>query len=108
MIECSIKGCGEFCSETLNPEGAKHWIRVRACQCGAYDLRTPKSCTCQSDPSDVVQTSYWPNLDWWMFGGVEEIILCPTHRREVLVEIVGQRNMDPSMNPTAQNRGNVH
>lgn len=108
MIECSIHGCREFCSEVLNPEGAKRWVRLRACRCGAYDLREPKSCTCQADPSEVIPTTYWPNLDWWALGGIEEIILCPTHRRAVLVEIVDQRDRDPSMNQTAQNRGNVH
>ena len=61
MLECSIKGCREMCSE-LNVEESQRWVRLRACRCGAYDLRDPRSCTC-GDPSEPF-TSYWPNLDW--------------------------------------------
>lgn len=107
MITCTIKDCGEYVSEhfTEKPILAR-WIIIRACQCGAYDLRNKKSCTCRSE--GPVQISYWPNLDWWAFGGVEEVILCPRHRKEIADEIIHQRNLDPGMNPTRQDHGNVH
>lgn len=110
MFECSIKGCGELVAE--RSRGVVRWLRLRACRCGAYDLREPKSCTCQADESDVIPTSYWPNLDWWTLGGVEEVILCPAHRKEVFDNIVHQRTEDPSMNRTkssgSPDSGNRH
>lgn len=107
MIRCTIRGCDEFASEIFTDKALlARWIIVRACRCGAYDLKQHKSCTCKSE--GPVPISYWPNLDWWAFGGVEEVVLCPNHRREVASEIAGQRLDDPSMNSEKQNRGNVH
>lgn len=107
MISCSIKGCDEFVSEYLSPrEIAAKWIIIRACRCGAYNIQEHKSCVCHND--GPIPISYWPNLDWWAFGGVDEVVLCPKHRAEVYREIVGQQINDPSMNSTKQNRGNLH
>lgn len=107
MLQCDIKGCKEIASETLTPiEVIKHWIILRACQCGANDLRHPKSCTCRSE--GLVPTSYWPNLDWYAFGGVDQLTLCPLHKLEVYGEILQQRGIDPGMNPGKQDRGNLH
>lgn len=107
MIFCSIKGCNEFASEYLSPkEIIARWIIVRACRCGAYNIQEQKSCTCRND--GPVPISYWPNLDWWAFGGVDEIVLCPYHRKDVFNEIAQQRSQDLGMDSTKQNRGNVH
>jgi hypothetical protein len=107
MIHCIIKGCEESASETFtSAEDLKRWVIFRACRCGAYSLTEPKSCVCQSE--GPVPISYWPNLDWWAFGGVEEIIICPDHKLEIFNEIIKQREADPTMNQTQQNRGNLH
>ena len=99
MLNCSIKGCEECCSEVMNPQQAARWIILRACQCGAYDQRNAKECTCPRHPEHPTPITYWPRLDWWMAGGVDELTLCPAHRREVTREITLQRLRDPSMNP---------
>jgi hypothetical protein len=106
VINCDIKGCGAFESEILGPEKLEHWIRLKACQCGAWDHRTPKSCTCQS--YGPLKTSYWPNLDWWALGGVEQITLCPDHKILVMHEIERQRGLDPSMDSEKPNPTNRH
>lgn len=107
MIECSIKGCEEICAD--DGRDLDRWVILRACHCGAYDLRDPKSCTCPAHPESKVKITYWPMLDWWLLGGVEQVILCPQHRREVYREIVLQRVLDPSMNPGGgQNPTNRH
>ena len=97
MIVCSIKGCKESCAN--NGRNAHRWIILRACKCGAQDLGHPRSCTCAVDPACQTPTSYWPNLDWWALGGVDEIVLCPAHKFAVYDEIIKQRAQDPSMNP---------
>lgn len=107
MIECTIKGCTNCVSESLSPrEELGRWIIFRACRCGAYNLAEPKSCTCRSE--GPVPISYWPNLDWYAFGGVEEITICPEHKLEIFQEIIRQRGNDPGMNSGRQDRGNVH
>lgn len=106
MYECSIESCGEVVAE--RGRDIERWLRLRACRCGAYNLDEPKSCTCRADESESIPTSYWPNLDWWILGGVEEVILCPIHRRQVFHEVIKQRDQDPSMNQEKQNPGNVH
>jgi hypothetical protein len=107
MIHCTIKGC-EACASDIftSKEDLERWVIFRACRCGAYNLAEQKSCTCKNDGPTPI--SYWPNLDWFALGGVEEIVLCPEHKLEVMQEIIKQRGMDPSMNPTRQNRGNIH
>jgi len=92
MINCSIKGCEANESEWLSdPEMLSRWVILRSCRCGAYDHRDqPKSCTCPSHPESKVPISYWPNLDWWILGGVEEIVLCPDHKELVRKEIQRQ------------------
>ena len=110
MLKCYIKGCHAWVSNLVHLVSSseiKHWIRIRACRCGAWDTRTPRSCTCHAE-DDGYPTSYWPNLDWFAFGGVEEVILCPTHKAEVMAEIARQRVSDPSMNSERQDRGNIH
>ena len=106
MIQCDIKGCKNFESELLSSkEVLSHWVIFRACRCGAYDHKKPKSCTCSSEGH--VKISYWPNLDWWAFGGVDQITLCPEHKLEVMREIVKQQINDPSMDqerPSPYNR----
>jgi hypothetical protein len=107
MIYCTIKGCTNCASETLTPQAIlSRWVIFRACRCGAYNLAENKSCTCRSE--GAVPVSYWPNLDWYALGGVEEIILCPDCKLEVFEEIVQQRASDPSMNQAKRNRGNLH
>ena len=109
MIECSIKGCGAVVSEILGEDFVlKHWIMVRACRCGAWDSRNPQACKCQPPEGSRVPMSYWPNLDWWMFGGVEEVVLCPFHKSEVYDEILHQRGIDSSMNPEKPSPYNRH
>lgn len=97
MIQCDIKGCDAFESTLIagSKEKLSHWVVLRSCQCGAYDGRKPKSCTCRSDAP--VPTSFWPNLDWWALGGVDKITLCPDHKVLVMHEIERQRGLDPSM-----------
>jgi hypothetical protein len=108
MKTCSIKGCHNFISETLSTQHMRNrWIVLRSCRCGAWDARTPKSCTCGMMEQHAVPTQYWPSLDWWAYGGVDEVILCPRHREEVMFEIIRQRNLDASMNvdrPSPYNR----
>ena len=109
MITCTISGCKEMESENLSsPDILKHWIILRACRCGAWaaNFGNPKSCTCRSE--GPVPISYWPHLDWWKFGGVDEITLCPAHKLEVMEDIIRQRGDDPSMNSQKFNRGNRH
>lgn len=107
MLECSVKGCGALASETLgDPKELKQWAIFRACRCGAYNTSTPKSCTCSND--GPLYITYWPNLDWYALGGVEQVTLCPDHRVLVAKEIMRQRGIDPSMNAARLNRGNVH
>jgi hypothetical protein len=99
MITCSIKGCSAEISELLSTDTAtmKRWIILRACRCGAFDARNKKSCTCTAEPGRIVPIQYWPNLDWWMLGGVDELTLCPDHKHLVKNEIMRQRGLDPSM-----------
>lgn len=52
--------------------------------------------------------SYWPHVDWWMYGGVSEIVLCPMHKLDVMEEIIKQRGDDPSMNSVKFDRSNKH
>lgn len=111
MIECAIQGCGDCCSTLVSPdEILKRWVILKACQCRAWDGRLQKSCTCSSD--FVVPTTFWPNLDWWMLGGVESVTLCPKHKLQVLNEIVRQQIQDPSMDVAGggggPNYGNRH
>lgn len=107
MKQCSIIGCGDFVSEAYSTKlTMSRWVVLRCCRCGAYDQGNQKSCTCHND--GPIPTSYWPSLDWFAFGGVEEIVLCPQHKKEVMQEIIRQRCLDPSMNPERQNPGNVH
>lgn len=107
MIRCTVKGCKEMESENLSDKAVlSHWIIIRACRCGAYSatFQNPQSCVCRSE--GPVPISYWPNLNWWMYGGVDEIILCPAHKLEVMEEIIRQRGDDPSMNPARFDRSN--
>lgn len=108
MIQCSIKGCEASESEYLaTPEVLDRWFRARACQCGALiDKMTP--CICQSPEGVHPKITYWPNLDWWILGGVEEVILCPDHRRLVINEIIRQQKDDPSMESPFINPTNRH
>lgn len=72
MLNCSIRGCHECCSEILDPREAKRWYTFR--------------------PED------WPNMPDYVgpsdiFGGLSAgfhrgpIVLCPAHRKEVYNEI---------------------
>jgi hypothetical protein len=111
MLECSIKGCEATESELLStrPEVLKRWVILMACRCGAYDGRNQKPCSCRADNGSVVPTTFWPNLDWWMLGGVEKVVLCPDHKTLVAHEIDRQRQRDPSMDSgTKVNPTNKH
>jgi hypothetical protein len=106
MIKCTISGCDDFASETFTDKVLlSRWLIIRACRCAAATDKM-RSCTCRSE--GPVPISYWPNLDWWAFGGVEEVILCPDHRKIVANMIVEQRELDPSMNPTKRDPYNRH
>jgi hypothetical protein len=106
MIQCDIKGCTALMSDIVSPnrEELKRWIILRACLCGAYNLKKPKPCTCRQE--GFVPVSFWPNLDWWALGGVDKITLCPDHKVLVLHEIERQRGIDPSMDAAASGRQN--
>jgi hypothetical protein len=107
MIECSIKGCDAVASEHFSePKEIARWFRARVCQCAAL-VDKKLSCVCQSPPGPL-KVTYWPNLDWWILGGVEEVTLCPEHRRLVVNEIEGQRRNDPSMDSEFPNPTNRH
>jgi hypothetical protein len=116
MIDCSMEGCKETVSEILCPEVAAHWVIFRACRCGAYQATDPrrgtgKSCTCTAPEGYPVPMSYWPHLDWWILGGVEEVILCPRHKGEIARLIVYLQTHDSSMDAGGQGRidpGNRH
>jgi hypothetical protein len=117
MLQCDIKGCTDLVSEKLSSlEELKRWVILRACRCGAFDHRTPKVCVCneKEGPLDQmpVPITYWPMLDWWRFGGVEQLILCPEHKAEVMALIVHQQSLDPTMDAAGQGRtqdwGNRH
>jgi|SRR6516162_203442 hypothetical protein len=112
MLNCTIAGCKECASELLTePHILARWLVLRACRCGAYDGRQQKACDCpgQAEPFPI---QYWPNLDWFALGGVEEMTLCPEHRVLVAQEIVKQRTDDASMDwggaGRRQYRGNIH
>lgn len=105
-----ITGCGDWISEIFgSKQDLSRWIVIKACECGAYDTRrAPKSCECRAPEDAPVPTSYWPNLDWWAFGGVEKVVLCPKHKAEVADEIKLMRFQDASMNPTQRDPYNRH
>lgn len=110
MLKCSISGCSDFVSETLSDKAIlARWIIIRACRCAAARDKM-RACDCGKhvDTQAPVKISYWPNLDWWAFGGVDEIILCPDHRRIIANMIEGMREEDPTMNPTRRDPGNRH
>lgn len=74
MWHCNIKGCRAWISEILAPKAeVDRWIQITAEQ--------------------------WPNLDWYAFGGIDKITLCPQHRASVFDAIIIERGLDPSMNP---------
>lgn|SRR5208283_682413 len=111
MKNCDIKGCLGFISEVFAPASmCARWLELRACQCGAWDhAKGPRACTCNPPEGTKVPTQYWPNLDWFILGGVEKVTLCPRHKLEVMGEIVRQRHLDPSMDPGDKpNPGNRH
>lgn len=105
MLQCDVKGCKETVSEIMNPEIAARWFVARA-----EDVRKAKMDALEdSAETDAVRgfkERVWPQLDWWALGGVERIVLCPTHKLEVAALIVEFRANDPTMNPTKPNPGN--
>lgn len=108
MLNCSIKGCGACISEVLGSNAElDRWFRARACRCGAA-LNKMQSCVCRCPDHVHPKITYWPNLDWWLMGGVEEVILCPDHRVLVAKEIVRQQGLDPSMDSPRVNPTNRH
>jgi len=109
MIHCTIKGCKNSVSESISlPEERAKWRIFRACRCGAFrsTIQNPQVCKCRQDGPFPIQ--YWPLLDWWIFGGVDEVVLCPDCMREVYAEICKLRGLDPSMNPESLSPGNRH
>jgi hypothetical protein len=71
FLTCDIKGCYRF---ALNYSAyAVRWKTIRA--------------------------EEWPNLDWFAYGGIDHVTLCPKHAEEVASEILKLRLADPSMNP---------
>jgi len=107
MLKCDIRGCKESVSEILNPEQAKLWFVARA-----EDVHKAKmdalTDTAETDSVRGFKERVWPNLDWYMLGGVERIVLCPKHKLEVATEIVRLRCGDPSMNPEKPDPSNRH
>lgn len=98
MLFCDVQGCKETVSEIMNPEQAQRWFVARA-----EDVRKAKmdalSDTSETDAVRGFKERVWPNLDWWILGGVERIVLCPTHKLEVARLIVEFRAADPTMKP---------
>ena len=54
----------------------------------------------------IIKADDWPNLDWFAYGGIDKVTLCPDHAEEVAEEIIKLRLHDPSMNPQAPTPGN--
>jgi hypothetical protein len=98
MLQCSIKGCKEIVSEIINPEVAKDWFVARA-----EDVQKAKmdvlSDAAETDAVRGFKERVWPNLDWWILGGVERVVLCPKHKIEVAGEVLKLRILDPTTNP---------
>lgn len=99
MIECSVRGCDAFASElSCGHATLARWIILKPCQC-AHGPR--EECKCNRTlPTllwGIIPIQYWPNLDWWAFGGVDKLCLCPDHKVLVAKEIIRQRQQDPSM-----------
>lgn len=108
ILNCCIKGCEASASTYLGePFEVARWFVARVCQCGALTDKS-MACICSAPPGYPVHISYWPNLDWWLYGGVDEIVLCPDHRVLVTKEIVRQQGLDPSMDSERPNPTNRH
>lgn len=116
MIKCDIRGCEAFATEPgrvsiirsffSGTRGSDdramlaRWIILKPCLCGADQRKEACKCNLTCSPLwGIIPVQHWPNLDWWAFGGVDRLILCPDHRVLIAKFIATERMFDPTMDP---------